>query len=242
VIERTFTTPGPLRLELVVPSGSIEVETVEGAETHVTLDADSEEALESARVELRELGGGHEVVVGVGRRLGPLGGVFVYGGRSLPDYRLRVTCPADARLVVKTAAADIAARGTFADATVRTVSGDAAVERVGGSVDASSVSGDLTIVADADLTAKSVSGDVQLEVASGAVRVTSVSGDVDVAIRRGSRLYVDANSVSGALDSELTLSAAPDEAGEGPLVDLKAKTVSGDVRVRRAGPRESQTA
>jgi hypothetical protein len=54
-----------------------------------------------------------------------------------------------------------------------------------------------------------------------------------VAVRRGSRVYIDANSVSGDLDSELELADTPRE-GDGPLVELRAKTVSGDFRVVRA--------
>ena len=55
-------------------------------------------------------------------------------------------------------------------------------------------------------------------------------------VRRGSRVFVDANTVSGSTSSELELSDAPQEPGseDGPLIELFAKTVSGDVRVERA--------
>src|SRR5437016_10886102 len=41
MVEQTFHTPLPLELEVVIPSGSIEIETVEGEESHVTVDGDA---------------------------------------------------------------------------------------------------------------------------------------------------------------------------------------------------------
>ena len=45
----TFTTPGQLRLEVRVPSGRIDLETVEGVETIVELEG-SPEIEEDARI------------------------------------------------------------------------------------------------------------------------------------------------------------------------------------------------
>jgi hypothetical protein len=275
-IERSFHTPGPLRLDLAVPAGEIDVETVDGEETTVFLDADDERALEGATVELRELGGGHELVVEVERRRGILGGMIniSIGNVSLGNerFRLRVRAPHGPRLAVRSASADLDARGRYADADVKTasgeielgavdgdaavktasgdvsvagvggslrvqsVSGDVRAERIGGTLTAQLVSGDLAVgEVGAGATTKSVSGDQELTIVAGEANLTSVSGDMRVGIRRGSRLYVDANSLSGDLDSEVELADAPHgDGGEGPLVELRAKTVSGDFRVVRA--------
>jgi hypothetical protein len=67
--------------------------------------------------------------------------------------------------------------------------------------------------------------------------VRAVSGDISIGIRRGSRVFIDANTVSGSTSSEFELSdapAAPADVAEGPLVEVFAKTVSGDVRLERA--------
>jgi hypothetical protein len=65
--------------------------------------------------------------------------------------------------------------------------------------------------------------------------VHSASGDVEVGIAKGSRLWVDTQSLSGDTSSELELeSGAPVEGDEGPLVELRAQTMSGDISVRRA--------
>ena len=58
----TFNTPGPLRLEVRVPSGRIDLESVEGDETIVELEA-SPEIEEEARIEMRPRRDGHEVIV-----------------------------------------------------------------------------------------------------------------------------------------------------------------------------------
>jgi hypothetical protein len=61
----------------------------------------------------------------------------------------------------------------------------------------------------------------------------SVSGDVTIGVRRGSKVYLDCNTVSGDTTSELELTSdAP--AGDGPLVEIRAKTVSGDITITRA--------
>ena len=68
----------------------------------------------------------------------------------------------------------------------------------------------------------------------GDVRVQTVSGDVRVGIARGTRVWVDAASVSGRLESELGLDDQQADEPEGGVVPLHVKTVSGDVSVVRA--------
>ena len=52
-------------------------------------------------------------------------------------------------------------------------------------------------------------------------------------MRRGSKVFLDCNTVSGDTSSELELT--PDApAGDGPLVEIRAKTVSGDIQITRA--------
>jgi DUF4097 and DUF4098 domain-containing protein YvlB len=95
-----------------------------------------------------------------------------------------------------------------------------------------------------------VSGDQRIDaVLEGSVETQAVSGDILIGVRRGSRVYVDANTISGSTSSELNLSDAPTDAGaegdgadDGPMVEVRAKTVSGDVAlVRSAAPTPIQT-
>ena len=90
----------------------------------------------------------------------------------------------------------------------------------------------------ASVYVNSVSGDQRVEaVFQGAVEAHAVSGDIRVGVRRGSRVYVDANTISGSTNSELELSDAPQEsepAEDAPMVEVRAKTVSGDITIARA--------
>jgi DUF4097 and DUF4098 domain-containing protein YvlB len=125
---------------------------------------------------------------------------------------------------------------------VQTASGDVAVQQSRGDVTVQAVSGDVWIK-DARQSAhvNTVSGDQRIDaVVEGSVETQAVSGDILIGVRRGSRVYVDANTISGSTSSELNLTDAPvDEAStdgddEGPMVEVRAKTVSGDVSIVRA--------
>lgn len=268
----TYETPGPLRLRLEIPVGQIEVETVSGTTTHVELEAasdDMREVVENARIDLRERGEGHEVIVEVQSRFG----IFISFGRG-QDVRLRITCPPGADLEIVTKSADLKGRGEFGEVAVKTASGDVTVEdadgdvrvktasgdvhldRTGGTTSVQTASGDVSITradgevsvqlvsgdlwirdANSSVSARTVSGDQKIEaVMRGSVELNTVSGDVLVGVRRGSEVYVDANTVSGSTRSELELSDAPAEetTDDAPQLDLRAKTISGDISVVRA--------
>jgi putative adhesin len=156
---------------------------------------------------------------------------------------------------VKTASGDVSVEQA-ADVDVKTASGDMHFEHVGGRLNAKSASGDLysgSVAREADIqlvsgdvyireagnsvSANTVSGDQRLEaVDKGRVDLRAISGDISVGIRHGTRLFVDANTVSGSTNSEVELGDTPTEQGsaESPLVEVFAKTVSGDVRIERA--------
>lgn len=158
------------------------------------------------------------------------------------------------RVGVDTASGDVTLEEVAGDLGVRTASGDVRVERVGGEAGVKSASGYVSLdrvegvvgvqLASGDLVvgeaggpvgAQSASGDLRVgSVSEGKVELQSASGDVTVGIRRGSRLWVDASSMSGDTSSELEVGDASLDDGEGPLVELKARTMSGDIRVVRA--------
>ena len=138
-------------------------------------------------------------------------------------------------LIANSASGDVSAGDVGADCTVKTASGDVRVHRVGGDLIANLVSGDLHVdETQGSVTVSTVSGDQRIgSIAAGEVRLHAVSGDVRVGVVPGLRLWIDATSVSGDMSSELDAADGP--AAEGPLVELRAKTVSGDVQIVRAG-------
>ena len=142
----------------------------------------------------------------------------------------------DARsLAFTTASGDVSA-GTIAGAlTTKGASGDVDVRSVGGVGAVNTVSGDVRIgPTDETMAVNAVSGDVELDAVGASVRVSSVSGDVRVAARQGLALWIDAQSVSGTLSSELDVEDAPATEPGAAQVELRIRTVSGDVRIARA--------
>jgi DUF4097 and DUF4098 domain-containing protein YvlB len=142
------------------------------------------------------------------------------------------------KLQIKTASGDIAVATVEGETSLMTVSGDLAVGRASAPVTARSVSGDVMIGSLRGLLGLSTtSGDIEVRsVEAGEVRVQTVSGDVRLGVARGTRVWIDAGSVSGDLGSELGLEddapAAENEGGS--VVPLQVKTVSGDVAIVRA--------
>jgi hypothetical protein len=142
----------------------------------------------------------------------------------------------------KSASSDFSAREVGGGVNIQTASGDIDLSIARGPINVTSVSGDISIGEAYDnVNANSVSGDQDHgAVMQGVVAAHSVSGDVTIAVRRGSKAFLDCTTVSGDTTSELELTSdAP--AGDGPLVEIRAKTVSGDIRITRApAPADTQ--
>lgn len=259
----TFETPGPLELNVRVPAGDVDLETVEGTETIVEISA-NEEIEEEARIELHPKRDGHELLVVIDKKSG-----FFRSFRE--DVRVRISSPPGADVDLSTASADVEARGDYGAAKVNTASGDVRFEHIAGDASVNSASGDVNLDhVDGALTVNTASGDVEIrriqgdakvraasgdisieeadsalkvQTASGDVEVESVregevtlqtaSGDIEVGIKQGSKLWIDARSMSGETTSELELGDAP-TGGEGPQVEVRATAMSGDIKVKRA--------
>jgi DUF4097 and DUF4098 domain-containing protein YvlB len=143
----------------------------------------------------------------------------------------------EGELVANSASGDVRADDVAGDCTVKTASGDVRLLSVGGDFVGNLVSGDLNLgEASGSVNVSSVSGDQHIgAISTGEIRLQAVSGDVRVGVRPGLRLWIDATSVSGDMSSELDPAEGPSSGDEdGPLVQLRAKTVSGDVQIVRA--------
>jgi hypothetical protein len=250
--EHRFHTPHPVELEISIPSGDVEIETVDGDESVVWVEG-SERLVEETIVELN----GNRLAVRLRSKKG-FGFTIEIGGFSIGAEKLRVrahvphsssailaTASADmtvdgrlGELELRTASGDVLVRGEVErDAKLKTVSGDLRIDRVGGRAEVNTVSGDVRIDdVGGSTAAKSVSGDLRIGAVRGAeATLQSVSGDIVLGVAPGTNLDVDANSVSGDLDSEVALGSDGRELGaDGPTLVVRGKTVSGDFRLVRA--------
>lgn len=142
------------------------------------------------------------------------------------------------------------------DAHLEAASGDLTIRRVGGALRMHSSSGDLEVgdvvgdvsldAASGDITLRSAASSLQAETASGDIeigvvrqgesRVRSASGDVKVGVAAGTGVWLDVNTASGSTKNELSMGTdAPGDsaASTGAKLELRIRTASGDVQIRR---------
>jgi DUF4097 and DUF4098 domain-containing protein YvlB len=221
--EHRFTTDGPVRVKVQLPSADVYLKTSDSGESVVTLEG-PQSLIDATTVEFKDNR------LNVDWRRKPF--MFHLGGSLI----VNVEVPAQSTVKLNTASGDATLDGDFGELSINTVSGDASITRVVGDLTMKSVSGDLkigSVAGSADI--KSVSGDLIVsELQAGRLSATSVSGDVRVGVAAGLNLDIDANSVSGDTSSELPLSDAPTDGGDGETVVIRGRTVSGDFRVVHA--------
>lgn len=285
-MDRTFDTPGEVRLIVENEVGLVAITAGDTAATSVSLEADTtggEELVEHAVVECRPTGHRHLVVVKVPRLHG-----MRFLRRHAVTVRVQVPAGADVTVVtgsadidvtgpvgsadVQTASGDIVTDDVASDVHVKTASGDITVGNVGGEIRAHTASGDLrcssvggsavfsTATGDLELGAAgnrvevkatsgnvrlgelsqgakivNVSGDVRvLALEKGVFQVRSVSGDVSVGIAPGVDLHVDVETLSGTVSSDIPLEDRPGPARRESRVDLRVRSVSGNVDIAPA--------
>ena len=156
---------------------------------------------------------------------------------------------ADGPMVIDSGSGDIRCHAAAAEVRIKSGSGDIDLGDVRGTTGISTGSGDVVIgvvhertvikTGSGDLELKRSEADVNLSTASGDVvvghaprgRITAknVSGDVRVGIPAGTPVWTDVNSVTGSVASNLESLGKPAEGQD--YVELRASTVSGDVRL-----------
>jgi DUF4097 and DUF4098 domain-containing protein YvlB len=138
-------------------------------------------------------------------------------------------------LHARSASGDVRAGRVEGRAEVGNASGDVRISAAGGAVSVRTASGDVLLGSvGTDATVKTASGDVRVDrAASGSLRLVTVSGDVTVGVVPGLRVWLDVQTVSGRMRSELD-DEGPVAGGEAAQLSVVLQSVSGDMRLRRA--------
>jgi DUF4097 and DUF4098 domain-containing protein YvlB len=260
-MEKSFEVDGPVKADIEIPAGDIEVAPSDGNHVTVLLEAvrgsrRAEELMEDAEVSCS----GNTLRVHVPER----------AFRNV-DVRCRLGLPEGSSLTTKTASADVRSsitlaafdgstasgdaelRGVTGDVRHKSASGDLSCESVGGTLRVRTASGDVSVErAIGDVSLALASGDTRIEDAEGSVEVKSASGDVRLGcVRRGRATaqtasgdvrigvadgvgaYLDVTTVSG--DTNCALPFEERSPGGDTVLEIVARTVSGDIVVEKAG-------
>lgn len=235
----TYDTPGPLRLDVNIPSG--EVLVVAESTGSTTLQITGERDPDDVSVVFEPEGDGHRLTVEQRKRK-------LFSSFGSQDLKVKVSVPSDTHVTVRSGSADLLSRGSIGSLVFKSGSGDASVETVKGNAEAKVASGDMRIdrvdgklsfhgasgdlratIVNGDATARTASGDVKLGTVAGHAKVTTVSGDIDISrvlgggrtslqaisgdievgVEGGASLHLDLSSTSGSTKSDLDVSDDP---------------------------------
>jgi DUF4097 and DUF4098 domain-containing protein YvlB len=261
---RSFATPEPVELEIRNPAGSIDIIAADITTSTVQVQAlsDGTEARDYAeRTKIDLSDDGRRLTIAVPDRRIVFGrGTPVAVTVTVPaGSRARLkTASADstcrgrlAELRSQTASGAVRAEEVTGAVDVRAASGAVQLGTTGrvevhtasGAIRIGSATGDVLVrvasgrveigTAEGSVSAESASGDITVdEVSRGRVEVSVASGDVRIGVRAGAVARLDLFTITGRARSELPVEEAAPEGGS--TVDIRAKTVSGNVLITRA--------
>ncbi len=231
-MERTFETPGAVRLYVENEVGLVVITARDTDRTIVSLEAgtlDAEELVERAVVECRPSGGRYLVAVKV-----PHGHGLRFLRRNAVTVRVEV--PEGGQVDVTTASADIEINGSVGEADLTTGSGDVSADDVAADVTAKTASGDITLgTVGGDIRASTASGDLRCSSVAGSAVFSTASGDLELGAA-GSRVEVKASSGNVRLGELARGARVVNVSGNVRVLSLDegalhVRSVSGDVAV-----------
>ena len=119
-------------------------------------------------------------------------------------------------------------------AVIKNSNGDSRVGEITGELTVKAANGDIAIGSShASLTAKTANGDIRVGAAGrGSVVAETGLGNVEIAIPEGPAVWLDLDVRYGRLDNALEATGPPGPGEE--TVEVRARSASGDITVRRA--------
>lgn len=221
--EESFEIAHP---EVSITSVSSEITVIESLDgkCHVKILADSDKAVKLAEL-VEIVVRGETLTVRVDRKSrsswgisgGGLHGLSIEGG--LHGLSIELALP------------------QVSNVKIKTVSGDIEINQALTNVEIGAVSAAVTISQNPSesCTVKTVSGDIAAQIFSGCdYKLKSISGNIKVHVAPDLAVEVDGNSISGELNSEISLNESPSEsAGTDQVVGIAISTISGDFNLVR---------
>ena len=136
---------------------------------------------------------------------------------------------ANAELRIKSGSGEVRVRHAESAVAVSTGSGSVEIGTSNGPAAVKTGSGDLKVVdANTDVSLVTGSGDLMVGTARrGRFTMKGASGDVHIGIPAGLPVWTDVSTISGSIRSNLESAGEPAEGAD--HVELRAKTVSGDI-------------
>lgn len=262
-VDQRFSMGPRPELSVSNVSGRISIHATDGSEIVVRANKrGSSRSRGNTQVDVRRDGN----KVSVQTRSGAVG-LVNFGRSSAVDYDIQV--PRECLIRVHGVSSDVDVEGTRADLGVQTVSGDVQVRDVAGDLTMTTVSGDVvaadlsgTLVARTTsgdgrilhsrlrrFSVNSVSGDFTLEsplLADEHCHAKTVSGDLELLVPPDTGATIQLKSVSGSVACELPAEIIKSGRrhwqgrinGGGGHVEMNS--VSGDLRIRRAGSKATE--
>lgn len=225
--EESFDIERPEVSVMGISSQITVVESKDG-KCHIKIFADSKKAMQLAElVEIVEVDG--NLTIRIDKKIWSLNtslpldmkyrNFWGLGFGGLHGLALELALPKKANLKIKSVSGDIIITHTISDLEI------------------GSVSGDVTINQNPETTCivKTVSGDIESHTYSSCdYTLKSISGDIKVHVAPDLNVDVDGNSISGELNSEISLDSAEDSpTDKSKVVKIISTTVSGNFNLVR---------
>lgn len=142
----------------------------------------------------------------------------------------------DGESQIKAGAGTISVGHVRAAADLKTGAGAIEVGEASAPVALKSGSGDLFVgAAHDDVTLTAASGDIRVvRMSSGQAGLRNVSGDIRLGVPEGTPVWTDVSTTTGRVVSTLPATGAP-TAGQ-PYVEVRARSLSGDIHLEPRGP------
>jgi hypothetical protein len=134
---------------------------------------------------------------------------------------------------IKSASGDLAIKSVSGAASLRTASGDVRIGEILDRLEVTTASGSVDVgVVGGDVVSSASSGDLAIRRYEGSdLELKSVSGDIRVGLPAGTKLSLDARSLSGSISlPERQTQPSPSERQS---VRARIRTVSGDIQILR---------